>query len=904
METTNGLEQLLKRIVDYAQKELQQLYSSSYALEANINTFVSKNPSAFQPLETFIRDLHNKKCESAPWGFFYGCEILPNIKDDNTYITFPLIHSFLNIAATAIDDDSDYAYLLMNFALRSILSYPLGKSIVYMMDANISGQFNRLSPISTRVSDIDSEKNYFHYVTLPDEKNEVIKELENVVDTNIRDYASLFPNLYDYNEQNKQMSIPYRFVFIKDIGNTLNENQITKLLQLLYKQNATKAGVYIFFSYKKESLKPQLMNSANVLNQLIQQSQVLKEPIKSHPFSNFSLDQKFQNNEIDTAVDFVSKQKAPISIMTFKEQINRKLDANTLWQTPYNGKPNNLYIPVGFENATKIKEINFPFDRPSPHAFIGGKSGSGKSILLHNLILNGALRYPPEKLRYYLVDMKSGVSFVSYKKLPHVAALSVSSNRHFGVSVLDIFEKEINQRGALFRKKGVTSLDDYNNAVKNGKGETIPYLFAIIDEYQALFEQNDSIAQKATSLIRSIHKQGRAFGVFLALCTQSLGGVDTDISQVGVKLSLVTNPNDSTKLIGNDAAARLKGIGRAILNTSDQGDIKSNEEFQVAFVDEKKDLPDYVMKINEIYLNQVNGIDSLDHLIFDDNDLSAKLIDNPDIRDVSEGNPYIYLGIPSFCRKEHVKINFHRDSQSNVLIIGNDRATALRLIGIISLQFLKIYSKNGGKVFISDLQKQTESTYGKLSFLAKSRNVFYSETLDLETTIKELYTELLNRENNSAVLLQAPEILYNIVDIRPNPIFNKKQDIWSGNTSELVPIQMLSALIQKGPDVGIHVLIYSYNTINFDNILGDIRRDMEVKIGLRGGNPVKMLYGFGTGEVVSSNGKGFILMPEDMGLTYGEVDNPGDPFLVYNLTGHPQLEATQWGVLFNNLPNK
>ena len=55
------------------------------------------------------------------------------------------------------------------------------------------------------------------------------------------------------------------------------------------------------------------------------------------------------------------------------------------------------------------------------HAFILGQSGSGKSVLLNNIITSAINKYAPEDLMLYLMDFK-GVEFNRYRGIRHAKA--------------------------------------------------------------------------------------------------------------------------------------------------------------------------------------------------------------------------------------------------------------------------------------------------------------------------------------------------------------------------------------------------------------------------------------------------------------------------------------------------
>ena len=917
MKTTEGLDRLKYSINQDISREAKTLMAEFDRVRSRINMFVSESAAAYKPLRLFFDKIEMPRRESEPQGFYYGYETITDLSQKES-VALPMIYPFLDVPATAIDISSECAFTLLNFALRAIISYPLGDSIVYMMDSNVSGDFNQLSPISTDVDNTNSDNNQFHYITSDTDKNKVLDELVNSMDRNIRNYMSRYQDLYSYNQQNEAMHVPYQFLFINDISGTLTEkSQIDKLAKLMSAKNATKAGIYIFFTYDKRKIEDgevsYFSDTYKAINNLLSLTNVIERPIQHYSGSEITLESKADYKIITKAISFVQNMKKPVTIMSFKDEINKMLSSGKLWMDNNREKKYHLYIPVGYKNAITKEVIDLTFDNGSPHIFIGGKIGSGKTILLHNFVLNSALKYSPSQLQFFMADMKGGVSFVKYKNLPHVAALSASSNRHYAESLLDYCIKEMERREHLFKRVGATLLDDYNEVAVKQNMPTLPYVFCIIDEFQELFTKTDSVAKNAQSYIERIHKKARYTGIFLALCTQSAPS-NTDRSQVGVKLSLVCSLKDSIALIGNEGAAKLKGVGHAILNTDETGAEIYNQEFQVAFVHEMNELPSYVEQIKTIYLKQNGGKDIYDHLIYDDNDKAANLSDNEVFMSANAQQnsltPYIYIGVPGFYRKEHVKFCFHRDSQSNVAIVGNDRQSALRLVGIIALQFIRSYKKVGSKVYISDLQKQTEETYNKLSFLDKHPDIHCSGSANLKATMEEVYQLLTTRKQDRANSVYEPEVLYCLLDLKPDGNFStsSSSSFSFGSEPEKTNMDMLKELIDQGPDLGIHILAYSYNFTNMEELLNNFNNSllgkMEIKIGLRGGNSFKLFSLYNTINALDKYGEGFIRMPEEMGLKYSDGDEIGDPFSIYNTLGTDKLNNTAWDVLFRSLPNK
>ena len=94
-------------------------------------------------------------------------------------------------------------------------------------------------------------------------------------------------------------------------------------------------------------------------------------------------------------------------------------------------------VPLGKAGATKRQHLTLG-QGTSQHVLIAGRTGSGKSTLMHALITNLALNYSPDEIDLYLIDFKKGVEFKVYAtyELPHASVVAIESEREFGISVL------------------------------------------------------------------------------------------------------------------------------------------------------------------------------------------------------------------------------------------------------------------------------------------------------------------------------------------------------------------------------------------------------------------------------------------------------------------------------------
>lgn len=214
---------------------------------------------------------------------------------------------------------------------------------------------------------------------------------------------------------------------------------------------------------------------------------------------------------------------------------------------------------------------------PTPNLLIGGAVGQGKSNLLLCIIYSLACDYSPDELEMHLLDFKSGLEFKRFDKdadgrswLPHVRVLSLESNQDFGVATLQYIEAEISRRSALFKEAGANAITDYRQ-----RGNHLPRILLIIDEFHVLFEGEGPTTEEAVRLLEVLAKQGRAYGLHLLLASQTTSGIsglrlksDSIFAQFPLRMSLKNTAQESQAILSqhNTAAADLTFRGEVIFN--------------------------------------------------------------------------------------------------------------------------------------------------------------------------------------------------------------------------------------------------------------------------------------------------------------------------------------------------
>lgn len=276
-----------------------------------------------------------------------------------------------------------------------------------------------------------------------------------------------------------------------------------------------------------------------------------------------------------------------------------------------------LEIPLG-TNADDGDLQYLKLGDETAHFLIGGATGSGKSNLVHDIILNACWHYAPSEVNFILLDYKSGVEFSKYASvdgyvLPHAELVAKNADVGYGLTVLQHLCDELERRNDKFKAMGKS---DYASYRKANPSENLPRLVLIIDEFQTIFQNaidNVSLEQS----MQTLSKKGRSAGIHMLFATQTLKAL-SDFSQVATqftgRIALKCSSDDSCTLLSydNDAATELvRPYG--IMNTQN-GRKAYNQKFAVPLVEDGR--IEKVIKILEEKIRE-RGLPFANRKIFD-----------------------------------------------------------------------------------------------------------------------------------------------------------------------------------------------------------------------------------------------------------------------------------------------
>ena len=247
-----------------------------------------------------------------------------------------------------------------------------------------------------------------------------------------------------------------------------------------------------------------------------------------------------------------------------------------------------------------------PFDQP--HTLVAGSTGSGKSVLMQNLILSIAASRHPNDSIIFLIDPKSGMDYMPLQPLPHIMNGSggVIDSQEAALECFTAAVEEMENRYKLITeaskklKIGIPNILAYRKVT----GKSMPTWWMIHDEF-ADWMQTDSYKKEVPKLVNRLGVKARAAGIFLVFAAQR---PDDNVFPMQLRSQLlnrlvlkVDGPGTSAIALGDEKmhqAAQLLGKGHMLAKI---GGAPAPVYAQVPFIDPTTELPELVNVIINHY---------------------------------------------------------------------------------------------------------------------------------------------------------------------------------------------------------------------------------------------------------------------------------------------------------------
>lgn len=226
------------------------------------------------------------------------------------------------------------------------------------------------------------------------------------------------------------------------------------------------------------------------------------------------------------------------------------------------GAAMNLKKPLALSAGVDVLGNPYIFDlSEQPHLLIAGATGSGKSILMHSLLLTLLFKNPPQKLKVILIDPKK-IEFPQYNGIPHLydpvsepsSSMCIVDPVH-ALKTLNALIDVMEERYELLSKKGARDISGY-------QGDDMFYIVVFVDELADLVIQTRRAVEEC---IQRLSQLSRAVGIHLIISTQRpsvdviTGVIKANLpARIALKCSSQT---DSRVIIDTPGAETLQGKG-------------------------------------------------------------------------------------------------------------------------------------------------------------------------------------------------------------------------------------------------------------------------------------------------------------------------------------------------------
>jgi hypothetical protein len=651
---------------------------------------------------------------------------------------------------------------------------------------------------------------------------DLTEHMETVIQKYLRnEYATID----EYNAQAGELAEPYRFLVIADFPTGFEQESLRRLSSIAI--TGPRCGVYTIILRDTRQQLPHGVRMEEIVARSVHLVWKDGEFIWDDAvFKRFPLkvDAPPGEKTLTKLMDLVGKAAKEAKRVEVPFQSIAPPDDQFWSQT----SASDLRVPIGKSGATRLQSLRLGIG-VAQHVLVAGKTGSGKSNLMHTIVTNMAMWYGPDEVEFYLVDFKKGVEFKAYasSQLPHARAIAVESDREFGLSVLQRVDAELTRRGTLFRDVGAQEINGYRERT----GQKLPRTVLLIDEFQEFFSEDDKLAQEAAGLLDRLVRQGRAFGVHVVLGSQTIGGSSglarSTLGQIAVRVALQCSEADSQMILGdnNSAARLLTRPGEAVYNDAG-GLVEANSPFQIAF------LPD---EQREEYLDRVHQLTEGKHIhlptpiVFEGNSAAAIRNNHRLIRLLQQdsyppetSSVLTWVGEP-VAIKDPTAIPFRRQSGANVLLVGQQEESAIAVFASM-VASIAAQQKPGDAIFYLVDGTPADSRY--FGVLERVMNAIPQETKvigwrDVPDAINELATLMSERQGDEGH--SGPSVYLMVFGLQRFRVLRRQEEEFSFKSSDEPaapkPDKQLAELLSEGPGLGIHNIIWADTPITLERTL-------------------------------------------------------------------------------------
>lgn len=773
-------------------------------------------------------------------------------------LTLPYGHRFIDAKFSTLllfDRESRplVADIMRTLALQMLMAIPCNKVRFTFADPIDLGLtfacFGPLGETDSRVIDTRIWSN----------SSDIEQHLEMIVshtgDVIQRCLQGRYKNIMEYNDAAGKNAEPLRIFMCMDFPQHFTPQALESMQSIVSKGPQT--GVFTILAMAEEDLHsdvcpPSIRKMVEQMNQIICKNgrMYLDHTVGGEPLEYLPLNipNAKQMQDCIKTLQRGIKESEKIDV-TYDDISNNLLHHPEYW-FHFDAK-NGISVPIGLEGANRPVElqlggVNENGQKRSFHALVGGNIGSGKSTILHSIVLGILLKYSPEDVQMYLLDFKRGVEFNNYagKQLNNFRVIAIDTEPEFGLAVLKSLVAEEQRRSALFRQENVVRIEEYRElmAKRGVVHHNMPRLVVVFDEYQELFKDgSDPIVQECAKILKQVVLQaGSAMGIHIILSTQDIAnvqGLDTALfEQFETRIVLRGSVESNQQLLsaGNPALQQLvtADIGQGVFNNAG-GHQDQNRMFRGANIDrghggEQSHLNAWLKQISAAQ-NQLPDLQPVEPRLLlssvqdDENSVLARFVKNGEIDSYAKPENRLFVG-ESLTMVNIFKPTLCSRPCQNLLLVGENQLKAQKCCAFAAMSLIYETIRLEGEI--------TRPIITVFNFEGREENSENNPLYRLFTALPEAF-EVVDADN----LINGLEVLQSILEQgnRHFVIFyglNRARRLMQSSTGYAsMPRDLLVSLLQNGPANGMNFIVWANDAQMYQRDYNDTLPLFDYRLG-------------------------------------------------------------------------
>ncbi len=736
----------------------------------------------------------------------------------------PLTDGYLTITGDATQPIVQQA--VRNLILRALTTLPAGRTQVCVIDPpGLGRDFGWLMHLGDYDPQLVSHRVWTQPSHIAKQVTQLSQAAEDFIQQSLRNQ---YKNIVEYNRDAGALAEPYRLLIWSSMPSGLDDQSWKSLQSLL--DTGARCGIIPIFIIDPNATWSSPEQHASVMRRGLQLTvgadgksmRVNSKEIGDLPITPLLMPDETHAQgviqEVGRRAMLASRIEVPLEKIVPAAADRWTGDSSKM-----------LEIPIGQSGVGRTHSLKLGVGT-AQHAIVAGKTGSGKSSMLHAIITSAVLKYSPDNLRLVLLDFKKGVEFQVYAdaKLPHADIIGIESHREFGLSALEYVDGCLQRRGEMFRNKGVQDIASWNLLVPENH---LPRMLIVVDEFQELFVEDDKISNQASLILDRIVRQGRSFGVHAILSSQTLAGAyslpRTTLGQMAVRIALQCDASDAQIIFAEDnpAAARLKHPGQAVYNDAG-GRIEGNQPMQIGWLS-KQQQQGWLAAFTGGYQNSDPSTNILGRaVIYDGNRAATWNTNNANLalaaarRDVNPDACWCVVG-ESVAISPAITVPLTQQAGRNLLIVGGDDAAAAAVMHAVTASFVRNYAVQGrAKILAVQGAKPTDARALQLPDRWKTFpcEVEICDARNVDASLRALHQVLKERIEQPDVEASKLPILVNVIQLGRLRTLRREDEFGLGGygDAELTPDKLQEEILRDGPSHGIFTAIWAenYSTVN------------------------------------------------------------------------------------------